>query len=321
VLVIGPEMWMADCITFYLHVLLRYIGHFRKDLKVRQSYYSDTFVGKVAALALLAISTILEQGLKYLLDGNTREEDQEPLGNVIASRVVEVQPFVYKSTSSFQPFLPTVQIFSEYEKFWTFCTHPDYFTAFRSYCLFEKRDQELQFILEMVHLCDYVCQGFLNANSFFDDKQIKFLWTFRQIPRSILVVNGRFVSSAVLPPHVNNENPEAWVANATVTLFTAYLLPQSRRQLSCTKQGWCGPAGNPSQLCLRARLDKLIDCMACSYATIERIVRNKSVEQIKREVDEETEGAYLVRSASMRKQWESIREIELSHDMFCQAEF
>lgn len=238
----------------------------------------------------------------------------------MASSVV-VSPVLYKSYSSQQPFLPPVEIFHEFPKFWLFCSHPDYFTAFRSFCLFEKKDQELQFILEMVHLCDYVCQAFLNANSFFDEKQIRFLWTFRQVPRSILVVNGRFVSSAVLPPHFDNENPEAWVANATLLLMHTYLLPTSRRQLACTKHGWCGAPPDPNRMNLRCRLDKLVDCMACSYATIEKIMRNKTVEQIKREVDDETEGAYLVRSTSMRKQWESIREIELSQDMFCKNDF
>lgn len=315
-------MWIVECITFCFVVLTRRV----QGLKLRPK--SENIFERVAVAILLAISSFLWSlkpllfGQQQSVDGASRKKTAEAeTTDVVASSVVEVTPFVYKSTSSVQPFLPSVEIFSEYSKFWTFCTHPDYFTAFRSYCLFEKRDQELQFILEMIHLCDYVCQGFLNANSFFNEKQIKFLWTFRQVPRSILVVNGRFVSSAVLPPHYGNENPEVWVANATTLLFNAYLLPTSRRQLSCTKQGWCGPAEDPSRLCLRSRLDKLVDCMACSYATIEKILRNKSVVRIKREVDEETEGAYLVRSASMRKQWESIREIELSHDTLLRNEY
>jgi len=211
-----------------------------------------------------------------------------------------------------EPILPpSVQIFSEFEKFRTFCSHPHEFTALRSYCILRGKQHDLQFVLEMVHVCDYMCQAFLNAESFFLPNHVQILLSLRQLPRSVLVVNGRFSCSQILPHHQANENPLQWVHNALSLLWQQYCLPNSHRKLTCVKGQYWPTPHREENFDLRIRLAKLLDCMAVSYCHIEKLLRGYSVKQLRSMIHEKTQGSHVINSASLYQQWEKVRRYEL----------
>lgn len=220
-------------------------------------------------------------------------------------------PLLYKSLNPHEPLLPNVRILSQFCKFRYFCSSPNEFTAFRSFCTLHRKDRELQFILEMIHVIDYLCQGFSNARAFFDPQQVKLLLTFRQLPRSILVVNGKFLGSVVLPTHVPGENPAVWVGNATINLWLTYVLPTAKRRLSCVQHGFIGTPQSPASMDLQLRFMKLVDVFACAYRDVEKLLAAYSIEQIKREVAKKTEGTHVLKSQTMMHQWHNIRQYEL----------
>lgn len=228
-------------------------------------------------------------------------------------------PLMYKTYNPNQPLLPSVRILTEFCKFRYFCSYPNEFTAFRSFCNLHNKDRELQFILETIHVIDYVCRGFLNANTFFDSQQVQLLLTFQQLPRSILVVNGKFTGSVVLPSHQPNENPLTWVSNATINLWLTYVLPGAPRQLRCVRNGFIGSPDDPASIDLRYRVMKLVDIFACAYASIEKLLGAYTVDEMKLEIDKKTNGTHILKSQSLLQQWQQIRELEIRHEQQQQA--
>lgn len=220
-------------------------------------------------------------------------------------------PLLYKPITPRLPLLPPVRIFHQFHKFRSFFFHPDDFCALRCFCVIRKRDPELQYILEMIHFVDYICQAFLNADTFFNQTQIKMLLLFRQLPRSILVVNGRYASSIRIPDHYSNERPEEWVNKASLTMWHAYLIPNSRRQLNCTRQGWCKTKFDGQHLPLRARVSKLLDCMAGAYADLERMIKFYSRDGIKNEIRDQCGTTFQINSSTLLQKWETIRALEM----------
>lgn len=227
----------------------------------------------------------------------------------------EISPpssFMYKCLNPYQPLLPSVRLLTEFCKFRYFCCYPNEFTGFRSFCILHGKDRELQFVLEMVHIIDYVCQGFMNANEFFDEQQMKLLMTFRELPRSILIVNGKFLSSVVLPGHQQGEVPPNWVAHATLCMWRKYVLPNSPRELACVKRGYVGAVPiNPCSIDLRDRFMKLVDVTAVAYAGLEKLLSAYSIDEIKQEIQIKTHGTHVLKSPSMLQQWQAIRRYEL----------
>lgn len=219
----------------------------------------------------------------------------------------------YTTICGSEPFLPpSCTLFHHFDQFQQFCSHPDYFTSLRTYCLMKKTENELQFILEMVHLCDYICQAFINADQFFDTRQFPMLISFRQLPRSVLVVNGRFICSATLPEHELNENPEQWVLKAVTNLWVEYCLPNARHQLRISKSGWCTQEVGFENVPLRLRIVKLVDIFAHTYSRFERIFLGETVKSIRAVVEEKAGTTHCIRSASMMQKWSDIRNYELA---------
>jgi len=222
-------------------------------------------------------------------------------------------PLVYKTLNPYLPLLPSVRILGEFCKFRYFCSYPNEFTAFRSFCHLHGRHHELQFVLEMVHIIDYVCQSFLNAKDFFDPQQLQLLLTFRELPRSILLVNGKFMGAARLPGHNPNEMPPNWVAHATLVMWHSYVLPTAPRQLACVRNGFVGAVPqDPMKMDLRVRFMKLIDVFAVAYASVEKLLSSYSIAEMKKEVKKKTNGTHILKSASMLQQWHNVRQFELN---------
>lgn len=220
----------------------------------------------------------------------------------------------YEINSQTKPFLPThVRIFSHFEDFKAFCGHPNDFTCFRTYCVIKKRDRELAYIFEVIHVIDYIGHAFMNAVDFFEQKHFTLLFTLRQVPRSILVVNGKFICSQVLPDHENNENPEAWVINALQILWKEYCLPGGKKQLYCCRMD---PFDNTQlsherDLDLKQRIGKILDVLAVAYQRIEKLFHGRSVELIRSDVDRLAGNSHILNSQSMIHQWSQIRDFEL----------
>jgi len=292
-------------------------------LKGLSNEHKNPFLALLAALLLCVIrvlESILWRSVSFWYQKVPEpQQDSDKITLPAFKEISPPTPLMYKTYNPNQPLLPSVRILTEFCKFRYFCSYPNEFTGFRSFCNLHNKDRELQFILETIHVIDYVCRGFLNANTFFDSQQVQLLLTFQQLPRSILVVNGKFTGSVVLPSHQPNENPVTWVDNATVNLWLTYVLPTAPRQLRCVRNGFIGSPDDPASIDLRFRVMKLVDIFACSYAAIEKLLSTYSVDEIKSQVNRKTNGTHVLKSQSLLQQWHQIRELELQHEQQQQA--
>lgn len=251
-------------------------------------------------------------------DVNEIQEEQQislpkkPLSN---NSLATQQPYYYEIVNQSEPILPPcVYILSHFEEFKSFCVHPNEFTCFRTYCVIKKRERELGYIFEIIHLCDYIGHVFMNAADFFEPKQIDLLAAFRQIPRSILVVNGKFLCSQILPEHEPNENPAQWVINALQILWKEYCLPGGQKQLHCCKifEQFDQATSQSKDLNLKERIAKLVDILAVAYGRVEQLFHHRSADFIRIEVGRLAGGSHIIQSPSMTQRWHQIRQFELT---------
>lgn len=258
--------------------------------------------------------TAKETPIQHKKDVQNVEHDIIPVPRRMQLREASVPHLYYEIDSQTEHFLPPhVRIFSHFEDFKAFCGHPNDFTCFRTYCVIKKRDRELAYIFEVIHVCDYIGHAFMNAVDFFEPKHFNLLSILRQVPRSILVVNGKFICSQVLPDHEFNENPEAWVINALQILWKEYCLPGGKKQLNCCRMDHFGNTqlSQERDLDLKQRIGKLLDILAVAYQRLEKLFHGRSVELIRSEVERLAGSSHILNSPSMIHQWSQIRQFEL----------